>query len=287
VKKWRALRVVLYDSMAALEEDAGETALYAWESCKGSGRLPPVADRAGAEIEERFIAKFGDGADFCRALFLADCLGRRSLQKQESGEQVRLCARPCLLGGDGGGGEACGSAGEDGVVLEAEEAIETLLAHGETDEEAEFDELGLSEVGVEHVPLGVVEIGAPGDGLGETECGFLAIVVASRLFEVEEILDVIFHENGAERFGRALIAAVGAVDGFGNVETAEFLDGVIANTVDEGIAPGVGERPEDGRNVGTNGVAFWARSAFAAGAIEFGEHGRIGDFGDVSVIETK
>src|SRR5689334_8595578 len=98
-------------------------------------------------------------------------------------------------------------------MLDVEQPQPALLAHSQGDEAAELDELGLAEVPIEPLPERVVGIEMPRDRLGIGECGLLALAVARRLLEVEQILDMILDHSGARRLDRTLIAAIVALHG--------------------------------------------------------------------------
>src|SRR5690349_3449673 len=114
-------------------------------------------------------------------------------------------------------------------MLDVEQAQPALLAHGERDEAAELDELGLAEMAMQPCPERLVGIEMPGDRLGVGERGLLALVVAPRLLEVEEIHDVVLHHPGARRLDRALVAAIVALHRARDIRAAELLDRVVAD----------------------------------------------------------
>src|SRR5882757_3572929 len=98
---------------------------------------------------------------------------------------------------------------------------------------------------VEPVPEGIIGVQVPGDCLGIRKRRLLALVVVAGLLEVQQVLDVIFHDGTARsRLDRALIAAVFALNGARYVEPAQLLYGVITHAVLEDVAPRVGEGPE-------------------------------------------
>src|SRR5262249_14321891 len=71
------------------------------------------------------------------------------------------------------------------------------------------------------------------------------------------------------RLHRALVAAIFAGDRAGNVEAAQFLDRVIEDAIAENVVPGVGEKPETGGDMRTDGRAFPPRRTFALTAPPF------------------
>src|SRR5690606_32005285 len=71
-----------------------------------------------------------------------------------------------------------------------------------------------------------------------------------------------FFEAQAASLLGTLITAVLALDRAGDVDPAQLLDVMIQHTVAKQVVPGVGEEPERGGNVGTDGGAFGPRCAF-------------------------
>jgi hypothetical protein len=63
-----------------------------------------------------------------------------------------------------------------------------LLPHGERDEAAQLDELGLGEMRVEALPEPVVGFQPPGNGFGVGERRFLALAVPGRFLEIDEVV---------------------------------------------------------------------------------------------------
>jgi hypothetical protein len=57
-----------------------------------------------------------------------------------------------------------------------------------------------------------------------------------------------------------------------HVETAQLLDRVVEHAVLEEIAPGIGEEPEAGLDVGPHRRALGARRAFALAALHLFSH---------------
>src|SRR6266853_6962178 len=136
-------------------------------------------------------------------------------------------------------------AGEHLVVVDVEQPQPALLPHGERDEAAQLDQLGLAEMPVEPIPERIIGVQVPGDYLGVGKRRLLALVVIAGLLEVQQVLDVILHDGTASgRLDRALIAAVFTLNGARYVEPAQLLDGVVTHAVLEDIAPGVGKGPE-------------------------------------------
>jgi hypothetical protein len=62
---------------------------------------------------------------------------------------------------------------------------------------------------------------------------------------------------------------------------------MIRNSVLEHVAPAVGERPEHGRDMGAHRLTFRPRRAFAAAALELGEHRLVGDGGRINVAYSR
>ena len=90
---------------------------------------------------------------------------------------------------------------------------------------------------VQAFPECVIGVQVPGDRLGVGERRLLPLVVVSRLFEIEQVLDVALDDATGGRLDRALVAAVFALHRTRNVQPAHFLDGVVAHTVLEQVAP--------------------------------------------------
>src|SRR5260370_9848460 len=96
-----------------------------------------------------------------------------------------------------GGGDGLGAlearrhgriwAGEDLVVLDAKRAQPALLAHGQSDEIADLDELGLAEMLVQPRPELIVDRQIPGDRLGIGERRLLPLVIAAPALSIEKI----------------------------------------------------------------------------------------------------
>src|SRR5262245_3577387 len=179
----------------------------------------------------------------------------------------------------------CIGAGEDLVVLDAERAQPALLPHGQGDEIADLDELGLAEMPVQPRPELVIDRQIPGDRLGIGERRLLPLVIAARALEIEEIAVVVLDHALLCRLDRALIAAEFAQHRTRHVNAAEFLDRVIGDAVFEHVTPGIGERPEYGRHMGTDRLAFRPRCAFARAAIELSAHGLIRHLGGIDIAD--
>src|SRR5229473_2447038 len=128
--------------------------------------------------------------------------------------------------------------GEHLMVVNVEQPQPALLPHGERDEAAQLDQLGLAEMPVEPVPERIIGVQVPRDCLGIRKRRLLALVVIAGLLEVQQVLDVILHDGTASgRLDRALIAAVFTLNGARYVEPAQLFDGVITHAVLEDFAP--------------------------------------------------
>src|SRR5689334_5644008 len=162
------------------------------------------------------------------------------------------------------------------VVVDVEQAQPALLAERQPDHAPELDELRLVEVPVHTLPEGVVRRRMPGDRLGVGERGLLALVVALRLLEIEQVPDLVLDEVAARRrLHRALIAAILALDRTRHVEAAQLLDGMVEHAVPEDVAPRIGEEPEARGNVRPDCRALRPRCAFALAAIHLASHVRV------------
>jgi hypothetical protein len=133
----------------------------------------------------------------------------------------------------------------------------------------------------------VVDRQIPGDGLGVGERRLLPVVVMRRILEVDEIAVVVLDESLPGCLHRALVAAVLALDRARDIDAAQLLDRVVGNPVLEHVAPGARERPEHGRHVGADRLAFRPRRAFAPAAIELGQHRRVGDGGGINIADAR
>src|SRR5882672_2676835 len=168
------------------------------------------------------------------------------------------------------------SSGEHLVVVDVEQPQPALLPHGERDEAAQLDQLGLAEMPVEPVPERIIGVQVPGDCLGIRKRRLLTLVVFTGFLEVQQVLDVILHDGAARgRLDRALIAAVFALNGARYVEPAQLLDGVITNAVLEDVAPGVGKGPEAFGHMRAYRGALGPRRAFSLAALHFRAHFRV------------
>src|SRR5438552_6385546 len=167
------------------------------------------------------------------------------------------------------------SPGKHLVVVDVEQPQPALLPHGEGDGAAELDELGLAEMPLQTFPERIVGIEMPGDRLGIRERCFLAVVAARGFFEIEQVLDVLFHDPRARSLDRALVAAIVTLHRARHVQSAELLDGVVAHTLVEQVAPGVRKGPESRRHVGAHRRALRPRRALALAALHFLLHLRI------------
>ena len=100
---------------------------------------------------------------------------------------------------------------------------------------------------------------------------FLPRVEARRFLEVQQVLVVLFDQPGVLGFLRTLVAAVLALHRLRDVDAAQLLDAVVADTLVEDVAPGIGEGPEDRRHMGAHRLALGPRRTLAPAAIELGE----------------
>ncbi len=114
------------------------------------------------------------------------------------------------------------------MVLKAERLDPALLPQRKRDEEAEFDQLGDCEVAVEPLPEGVVgDLRIPDDGAGVGKRGLLARAELVRAGEVQQLVVFLLGESLPSSLDGALHPSVFALDGFGDVDPAEFLDTVV------------------------------------------------------------
>src|SRR5882762_10127682 len=168
------------------------------------------------------------------------------------------------------------SPGKHLVVVDIEQPQPALLPHGERDEAAQLDQLGLVEMPVQPFPERIIGVQVPGDCLGIRKRRLLPLVVIAELLEVQQLLDVVLHDGAASgRFDRALIAAVFALNGARYVEPAQLLDGVITHAVLEDVAPGVGKRPEAFGHMRAHRGALRPGRAFALATFHLHAHLRV------------
>src|SRR5467141_891707 len=166
-----------------------------------------------------------------------------------------------------------GSPGKHLVVVDIEQPQPALLPHGERDEAAQLDQLGLVEMPVEPFPERIIGVQVPGDCLGIRKRRLLPLVVIAGLLEVQQVLDVILQDGAARgRLDRALIAAVFALNGARYVKPAQLLDRVITHAVLEDVAPGVGKGPEAFGHMRAHRGALGPRRAFALAALHLLAH---------------
>ncbi len=184
------------------------------------------------------------------------------------------------------GRHRAGLAGEDLVVLDVQGAQPALLAHGDGDEIADLDQLGLAEMLVQTRPQLVARRQIPGDRLGIGERGLLPLIIPRRGFEIDQVGIVVFLQAGLGRLDRALVAAELAQHRTRDINAAEFLDVVVGDAVLEHVAPGIGERPERGRHMGAHRLALRPRGSFARAAVELRQHRGILDGGRIDVTDA-
>ena len=124
------------------------------------------------------------------------------------------------------------------MVSDAECLDPALLAAREGDEEAELHQLILAEMLVQPRPeLVIGDTRVPDDRARVGERGFLALVEAIRVLEVQELFVLCFSNYLLSRPDRSLDASILAFDGFGHVDAAELFQGVVANSVAERKLP--------------------------------------------------
>src|SRR5262250_1868292 len=112
----------------------------------------------------------------------------------------------------------------------------------------------------------------PGDCLGVGECRLLPVAITRRRLEVQQLVVLTLFQAAGRRRYRALVAAVFALDGAGDVDPAQFLDLMVTYAVPEDVGPGPGEEPEAGGNVRPDRGAFRPRGTFARATFHLGPH---------------
>ena len=158
------------------------------------------------------------------------------------------------------------------MMLDIERTQPALLAHCERDEVADLDQLRLAEMLVQPRPERVVDRQVPGDRLRIGERRLLLIAVAGRALEVDQVSVVVLDDALTRRFHGTLVAAVFALDRARHVDAAQLLDRMVGDAVLEHVAPGVRKRPEHGRHMGANRLAFRPGRTLAAAAVELRRH---------------
>ena len=108
----------------------------------------------------------------------------------------------------------------------------------------------------------------------------LAVVVARRFLEVQEVLIIVFNQALFAPFHRTLVAAIFAQDRPRDVDAAELLDIVIGNAIAKASLPCIGKGPERRWNMGADCLAFRPRGAELRASFEFRDHiGSVTDAG--------
>src|SRR5450432_537727 len=158
------------------------------------------------------------------------------------------------------------------MVLNVEQPQPALLAEGERDEAAKLYQFGLGELAVQPLPEHVVVGQSPRDGLGVAERSLLPLAEPVRGLEVQQVVILSFGEALLGRLDRALVTAVLTVDRPRDVDPAQLLDAVIADTGAEDVLPGPGECPEAGGHVGTDRRALRPWRALPATPFHLGAH---------------
>ena len=115
---------------------------------------------------------------------------------------------------------------------DAERLDPSLLPRGKRDEEPEFDQFGDGEKVVEPLPKRLVgDLGIPEDGACVGKRGLLAGVELIRVVEAQQLVVFLFGESLPPSLDGALYPSVFARDGFGDIDSTEFLDAVIKDAV--------------------------------------------------------
>ena len=178
---------------------------------------------------------------------------------------------------DGRRREASGGIGEYLAVPDAERLDPALLPQGERDEEPELDELGNCEVLVEPLPESVVgDLRIPDDGARVGQRGLLARGEPVRVGEVEQLVVLLFGESLPSGLDGALDPSVFALDGFGDVDPAEFLDAVVKDAVAKCQIPRLREGPNDAGVVCADRLALGPGRPLAPGLVQLAQDFGIG-----------
>jgi hypothetical protein len=172
-------------------------------------------------------------------------------------------------------------------MLQAEQPVKALLPHGQSYEESQLRELLFIEMFIKRFPLALIQICTPGDGLSERKGGLLTLIVSCRLFKIQQILHVFFHQNRSEGFRGPLIAAVRAIHRFRDIQAAKLLHRMVADSIYKGVVPRVCKRPKNGWNIRTYCMAFWPWRSLFSRALEFSQHTRVSNFRNIEVIDSR
>ena len=123
-------------------------------------------------------------------------------------------------------------------MSDAERLDPPLLPQGERDKEPELDQLGNGEVLVEPLPeRGVGDVGIPDDRARVGQRRLLAGAERVRVGEAQQLVVFRFGQPFPSPLDGALDASVVALDGLGDVDPAELLDGVVQHAVAERQVP--------------------------------------------------
>ncbi len=159
---------------------------------------------------------------------------------------------------------------------DAERLDPPLLPERQRDEEPEFDQLGNREVPVEILPEGVVRnLCVPDDGAGVGEGDLLPLGELVRVGEVQQLVVFLFGQSLPSSLDGALDPSVFAIDGFGDVDPAEFLDVVVKDAVAKCQTPRLREGPEDVGVVCADRLALRPGRPFPAAPFQLFKHRRI------------
>src|SRR6266700_4107226 len=163
-----------------------------------------------------------------------------------------------------------------------------LLAAGEGDEVSQLGELRLGEVGVQALPEGVVgQVGVPGDRLGVSQRGALALVEAVGGLEVQQLVVVALVDALLAALHGALAAAVLAVHRARDVQAAQLLDAMVQDAVAERGPPRGGEGSEQLGHVRADRLALRTWRAVAPRVLHDLDELRIGEAGGVDVADAR
>ncbi len=157
-------------------------------------------------------------------------------------------------------------------MLDIKQPQPALLAHGQRDEAAQFDQLGFGEVLVQPRPQLVGGFQPPGNGFRISQSGLLTPTEPLGLLEIEQVVVLALAQALRPGLLRPLIAAVLAFHAPRHVDAAEFLDGMVADPVAEDGLPGAGESPEARRDVSAHGRTFRSGRSLALAPLHFRAH---------------
>ncbi len=163
-----------------------------------------------------------------------------------------------------------------------------LLTEGQRNKEAEFNEFRNCEMPVQFFPQRVIrDIGVPDNGARVRERHLLSLGKLVRAFKVEKVVILGFGESLPSTLDGPLDSSILAVDRFGDVDAADFLDAMFEDAVSKCEVPRLRESPDDVGVVCPDRLAFGAGRAFPARPFEVSANFRIVNVVGIDVRNTR